>query len=49
MTVVAFILAALDILQSISTKEPVSWGVAVLMVCVCFRWFWRLVRAKDAK
>lgn len=42
MTVVSFVAVVVGIVGAIAAKEPVSWGVAVLMVALLFRLFWRL-------
>ena len=47
MTIISFIIAVVAVLGSVAAHEPVSWGVAVLMVALLFRLFWKLAKPQD--
>lgn len=47
MTVVAFVVAVLAIYSQIVTCEVVSWGVALLILAILFRLFWRLATSHN--
>ena len=42
MTVISFIAVIIGIVGAVTAEEPLSWGVAILMVALLFRLFWRL-------
>lgn len=47
MTVVAFIVAVFAIYSQVVTCEVVTWGVALLLLAILFRLFWRLATSHD--
>lgn len=47
MGVVGFVVAVVSILGSVASNEPISWGVAVLMVALLFRLFWSLSKPHE--
>lgn len=49
MTVAGFVSAVIDFTFTLFNMEPLSWVVAILALCICFAWLYRLAVPSGGK